>query len=158
MNFPPPTYAQARLIWFAITGLALALLVSLVVGLIWSLLQVVNILAPVLWPLAIAGVLAYLLDPVVDFLERKSVPRARAIILVFILALVIIVALFGSIVPRLVVETRELAMRVPSYVVRVQTRIENWINKPPDFLRKLLGPRKATAPPAGAVTNQAGEV
>ena len=80
MNFPPPSAHQARLIWAALTGLAIATIISLIAGLIWGLGEVLRILGPVLWPLAVAGVVAYLLDPVVDWLERRKLPRTRAII------------------------------------------------------------------------------
>ena len=89
----------------------MAVLVGLVVALIWGLAFVLRLLAPVLWPLAIAGVIAYLLDPVVDLLQRKGVPRARAILAVFALGLLVVAALFGSVVPQLVSETRQLASR-----------------------------------------------
>src|SRR5262245_38390429 len=138
MALPPPTDRQARLIWLALTGLAMAVLVGLAVALIWGLAFVLRLLSPVLWPLAIAGVIAYLLDPVVDFLQRRGVPRPRAILTVFALGLLIVVALFGSVVPQLVNETRQLASRVPAYVVRVQKRLDQWVNQPPAFVRKLL--------------------
>src|SRR5215469_13313223 len=108
MSFPPPTSRQARLIWLALSGLAIAILAALAAALIWSLGRIVQILAPVLWPLAIAGVMAYLLDPVVDFLVRKSIPRPRAIVMVFGLALLLVATFFSSIVPQLVGETRQL--------------------------------------------------
>lgn len=147
MLFPPPTESQAKVIWFALTGLALAALVMLLVGLIWALVLVVQILAPVLWPLAVAGVLAYLLDPVVDFLETRQIPRPRAIGFVFVLAFVIIVALFGSIVPRIVSETRDLASRVPAYAVRLQERVESWLAS--DLLRKFLKRETPAQVPSG---------
>ena len=81
MPFPPPTEKQARVIWLALTGLAIAALVALMVGLVWGLGQVLRILSPVLWPLAIAGVLAYLLDPVVGFLEQRELSRPKPCIL-----------------------------------------------------------------------------
>ena len=138
MNFPPPTAFQARLIWAAATGLAAAALAGLVVALIWGLGQVLGILAPVLWPLAAAGVIAYLLDPVVDYLEQRRVPRTRAILFVFVLALLLVAAVIGSVVPRVVVETRELAQKVPVYATRLQQRVESWINDPPRLVRSLL--------------------
>src|SRR5436305_15184165 len=113
-----PSESQARVIWLAATGLAVAVLVGLLAGLVWGLGRIVVLLSPVLWPLAVAGVLAYLLDPVVDFLERKIASRPRAIILVFALATVIFVGALGSIVPQLVVETRQLVVRVPEYSER----------------------------------------
>src|SRR5574340_661808 len=109
MNLPPPTERQARVIWLALTGLAVAVLVALVVALIWGLGQVLRMLAPVLWPLAVAGVIAYLLDPVVDFFERKGARRAHAILYVFGLALLIVAGMFGSVVPQVINETRQLA-------------------------------------------------
>jgi predicted PurR-regulated permease PerM len=138
MTFPPPTEKQARIIWLAVTGLASAALVALVATLIWGLGRALQILAPVLWPLAIAGVVAYLLDPVVDFFERKGVSRPRAIICVFGMALVVVAAVFGSIVPQLVRETRQLAARVPGYAIKLEQRIELWVNKPPPLLQELL--------------------
>src|SRR5262249_3628753 len=86
MSLPPPTAKQARLIWLALTGLAAAILICLCVAVVWGLGKVLHLLSPVLWPLAVAGALAYLLDPVVDFLQRHRVPRTRAIISVFALA------------------------------------------------------------------------
>src|ERR1044071_283969 len=100
MSFPPPTPKQARVIWAGITALAAAGIVAFIVGTIWGLGQVLSLLLPLLWPLAVAGVLAYLLDPLVDFIERRGVPRTRSILCVFALAAVIVLALFGSVVPQ----------------------------------------------------------
>src|SRR5262245_32989108 len=131
MTFPPPTERQARVIWLALTGLAIALLVGLVTALLWGLGRVLQILSPVVWPLAVAGVIAYLLDPVVDFLERKGVPRARAIICVFALAFAVVGAAFGSVVPQVVTETRQLAERIPAYANALEKRVEKWVSNPP---------------------------
>jgi predicted PurR-regulated permease PerM len=157
MSLLPPSQRQAQLIWLAATGLALAVLVGLVVALIWSLGYVLQLLSPVLWPLALAGVLAYLLDPVVDLFERQGLPRTRAIVAVFSLALVIIGALFGSVVPQLVNETRLLAARVPGYVARLQSKAQEWANRPPPLLRRLLEieQRHTRTSTASVVTNQA---
>lgn len=138
MILPPPTETQARLIWAALTGLALATLVGLVVALIWGLGKVLGLLAPVLWPLAVAGVIAYLLDPVVDYLEKRRVPRPRGILCVFALSLMTVAAVIGSVVPRIVVETRELVGRVPVYATNLHNRVEAYITDPPQLIRSLL--------------------
>jgi predicted PurR-regulated permease PerM len=151
MAFPPPTERQARLIWSALSGLAVATLVALVAGLVWALGRVLDVLAPVLWPLALAGVIAYLLDPVVDFLERRRVPRGRAILCVFALALVLVAGVVGSVLPRIITETRELVQRVPVYAARVEQTLERWVRQPPALLQRLLRlvPSRP-APPPGA--------
>lgn len=138
MNFPPPTDKQARLIWIALTGLAMALIMALVVAAVWGLGQVLDVLSPVVWPLAVAAVLAYLLDPVVDFLERRRIPRPRAIGLVFFVAVVLILGVFGSVVPRLVVETQRLVANVPTFVAKTEASVTAWLDSPPDPLLELL--------------------
>jgi predicted PurR-regulated permease PerM len=122
----------------ALTGLAVALLVGLLAGLIWAFSRILGILAPVLWPLAVAGVLTLLLDPVVDALERKGLPRMRAIVCVFALGLVVLFGLIGSIVPQVVHETQQLVLRIPGYATKIETRAEQWLNNPPQLLRKYL--------------------
>jgi predicted PurR-regulated permease PerM len=153
MSFPAPSLKQARLIWLAVTGFAMAVLVALVVGLIWGLGRVLDVLSPVLWPLAIAGVIAYLLDPVVDFLERRRVPRTRAILAVFAAALLIVAGLAASIMPQLVAETEQLAAKVPAYTARLEQRVTEWINHPPAPVRRFLGPLPFLQNPNAAATN-----
>ena len=136
MNMPPPTEKQARLIWLAITGLAIAAIVALIVMLVRGLGQVLDVLAPVIWPLAVAGVLACLLDPVVDFLECKKVPRTRAIATVFALALLIIIGLAASIVPQLVVEAQQLAQRSSELTQKLPEKAAELAANPPKWLPK----------------------
>jgi len=166
MSFPPPSERQAHIIWLALTGLAIATIVALLAGIIWGLGEILRILGPVLWPLAVAGVVAYLLDPVVDWLERKKIPRSRAIIFVFALAFVVVMGLFSSVVPQLINETRQLAGQIPEFSRKAQARIEHWVNNPPAPLRPFLEakfpslyhPRTnspAGAPGSGVATNSA---
>ena len=151
MNLPPPSERQARIIWFALTGLAVAILFGLLAGLVWGLGRVLDILSPVLWPLAVAGVIAYLLDPLVDVIERKWASRPRAIVCVFGIALVIVAALLGSIVPQLVTETRQLAGRIPAYAAQIESRIDDWATHPPPWIQNLLK-RESPAPATAAGT------
>src|ERR1700745_1895541 len=112
MIFPQPTAAQARVIWLGVTALALAIFLAFLAGLIWGLTWVAQQLSSLLLPLAVAGILAYLLDPIVDGLERLKVPRVRGILLVFFLGVMLVLTAMATIVPRLVVETQELAKQV----------------------------------------------
>ena len=156
MSLPAPTQRQARLIWLALTGLAIAILIALAVALLWGLSRVVQILSPVLWPLAIAGIIACLLDPAVDLIERKGATRPRAIAAVFGIALLVVAALFGSIVPQLVNETGQLADRIPAYAARLTERVEFWISHPPPWVQKLIERESnpATTPARAVSTNE----
>ena len=136
-----------RILWWTLTAVAIAVLLGLIAGAIWGIGQVLGVLAPVLWPLALAGVLAYLLDPVVDFIERRGVPRARAITLVFLSALLLVAGLCASVVPQVYRETRQFAERVPDYSRKLQHEMDAWATNPPVMVRKLLELRAARPTP-----------
>jgi predicted PurR-regulated permease PerM len=149
----PPTEKQAHAIWFALTGLAVATVIALIVAAVWGLGRVLDLLSPVLWPLAIAAVVACLLSPVVDFFERKKIPRARAIILVFVMAFALVLGVLASVIPQVVVETEQLAAKVPEYSARLQIRINEFIAQPPELLRHFL-PRSESATEVSPAANQ----
>ena len=159
MNFPPPTEKQARLIWASLTTLSVAIMIALIVAAVWGLGRVLHVLAPVLWPLAVAGVLACLLDPVVSFLVERKVPRTRAIVVVFGLALLIVLGLLASVVPQLVVETRDLAAKMPGYQARMQRKMEGFLSNPPALVRKYIlrqpTPAESAPPPPEIATTNA---
>src|SRR5678816_3872478 len=113
MTFPQPTPAQARVIWLGVTALALALFLSFVAALLWGFAWVAQQLSSILLTLAVAGIIAYLLDPLVDGLERLKVPRMRAILLVFFLGVMLVLISLSTVVPRLIAETQALASQVP---------------------------------------------
>jgi predicted PurR-regulated permease PerM len=157
MNFPPPTAQQARLLWSALTALGIAVLVGLVVLLLWVMGFILQELSSVLLPLGIAGIIAYLLDPLVDRLENRGLPRVRAILCVFALGAVLLAAVIGSIVPQIINETRQLAERIPAYVTTIQLRAEHWIDHPPALIRKWFNYPPAETGPAPTTPDQDGQ-
>ncbi len=131
MNFPPPTERQARLLWMSLTALAVAAFAALICFILWAVGWMLNRLAPVLLPLAVAAIIAYILDPVIVFLEKRKVPRMRAIILVFALGVVLVLAALFAIVPRLVAETGLLIERAPTYFEQSWRSMGDWLEKSP---------------------------
>ena len=158
MSFPSPSPTQARILWVSLTALAIAVLIATIGAFIWGMGIVLNKLSPVLWPVAIGGVIAYILDPLVDFFERRKVPRTRAIILVFVIGLAIVLAMFGSVVPRMVIETRRLIENVPVYTQNAQNRINQWmseVSRKPTLLKwvERFIPGQSKTAPRAAPTN-----
>ena len=103
MTFPPPTEKQAKILWISLTALAIGILLALTALLLIGVAWIANALSSVLIPLAIAGIIAYLLDPVVDWFHKKrGMKRHSSIILVFIIAVLLVGGLVASIVPALV--------------------------------------------------------
>jgi len=147
MALPPPTPNQSRVIWLALTALAVTTLVACIASMVWALGKVLHLFAPVLWPLAVAAVLAYLLDPLVDLLERRKMKRQRAIVWVFAVAVFVILGIGAAILPRLIFETRELASKIPGYAQTLQQRAVDWMENS-GWKWPLLNQQKQTPAPA----------
>lgn len=82
----------------ALTGLAMLTIGALVVFVIGVIGDVLQFLQTVLVPLAFAGILAYLLEPLIKRLVRRGTPRFRAMLWIFALFHVLMLFLFLSVV------------------------------------------------------------
>lgn len=83
-----PTDFQKAVTWKAITGVSIAIIFLLLISSIFILGKFLNILQPVLVPVAIAAILSYLLSPLVHWIRKKALrehklSRTRAILLVY---------------------------------------------------------------------------
>ncbi|THB71727.1 MAG: AI-2E family transporter [Gammaproteobacteria bacterium] len=74
-----------------------------------------NLLAPVLTPFFAAAFLAYLGDPLADFLEAKKCSRTLSVILVFFLLTVLIFIGIILVIPSIEGQVSSLAAKVPAY-------------------------------------------
>jgi predicted PurR-regulated permease PerM len=137
MEFPSPTPKQARILWLSLTALAVGVLLALVGLLLWGFGWLLQRLSAVLLPLAIAGIFACLLDPIVDFFVGRKIPRARAILLVFFIGVMAVVIALGTVVPRLIVETQALVRQVPHHLRALRPKLDEFMKKPP-FGLKLI--------------------
>ena len=82
-----------------------------------------HLLSPILAPFLFAAVLAYILDPLVERLSGKFVPRTLAVLLAMFAVLVAIVALALIVLPLFVKELKLLAERVPEFIVWLNQRL-----------------------------------
>ena len=88
------------------------------------------LLGPVLMPFVVAAVLAYVLSPLVDGLQRacgRRLPRMVAVVLVEVFFLLLLVALFTLLIPILAQELPRMRDQVPVLVERLQTDIAPWL-------------------------------
>ncbi len=129
MPFPPPSQRQARILWGAVTALAVAVVLMLIGVLCWGMGWVLQRLSPVILPLAVAGILAYLLDPLVDLFERRMA-RQWAISLVFFIAVLFVAGLVATVVPQLIAEAKALTEQftIPTNRAAWQERFWNWFS------------------------------
>src|SRR4029077_7032269 len=81
MKYPTPW--QQKTMWTALTALFITFLVVIVCSVVWVAANGVSFLPPILIPVGIAGILAYLLDPVVTKICKGGLGRTKAVLLVF---------------------------------------------------------------------------
>ena len=74
----------------------------------------------ILLPFLAGLVLAYFLDPVADYLERKGLSRLAATIVILAVFLLVFALAIVIIVPVLATQMTEFAERFPSYVIRIR--------------------------------------
>ena len=81
-----------------------------------ALLAFVYLLSDILLPFVAGMVLAYLLDPIADFLERHRFPRWIAAALITLLATAAVISSLLLLVPLLQSQIVDFAERLPGYI------------------------------------------
>jgi predicted PurR-regulated permease PerM len=112
--------------WTAITALSITVTVSIVVGLVYLSTQIIGFLQPILVPFAVAGVLAYLLDPVVGWLMRRGISRGRSVGLVFLVATLMFAGVLLVLVPVIVKQAADFTRALPVFVEKAKTNVASF--------------------------------
>ena len=115
------------MMWAALTACFLVVLVIIVAGVIWAGASVISFLQPILIPVAIAGILAYLLDPLVTKMSRGALTRTKAIALLFAIAFFALGGLAAWLVPTISFQSANFARQIPSYTERARNYIVDLI-------------------------------
>jgi predicted PurR-regulated permease PerM len=111
--------------------------------------RIVLFLQPLLLPVAIAGVLAYLLEPLVSWLARRGLPRLIAVVIVFAVFVSGGSLLIIGIGPSLSFESQKFFTALPGYLERSWGLFDDFLE---NHLAKLpLGPRPPDIEPSSAL-------
>jgi predicted PurR-regulated permease PerM len=110
-----PLSHPERLQTLAWTGVGLAL-----VGLLY-------LLSPILTPFAVAGILAYICDPLVQAMVDRRLPRPVAVLAVILLLGFMMFAVLLIPLPLIYRETLLLIERLPDLIEMAQTRLGPWL-------------------------------
>lgn len=124
-----PTAFQRNALWTAVTALSLTVIGALAIGFIYLGTQILSFLQPILVPFAVAGVLAYLLEPGVAWLERRGLKRQPSVLLAFVLFSLALAGLGMWILPKIADQTANLAKKVPGYTVKARTAVLDFAAK-----------------------------
>ncbi|KAA6450407.1 AI-2E family transporter [Bacillus swezeyi] len=88
---------------------------------------VIVLIETVALPIVLTGVVYYLLNPIVDFLERKKVKRIYSILLLYIVIIGLITISIVSVIPLLREQIMSLVDNFPRYVHIVEDQIKQLI-------------------------------
>ncbi|MGL4382133.1 MAG: AI-2E family transporter, partial [Bacilli bacterium] len=124
--------------WFLnnkMTSILFSMLLLFLVILVFS--KIAFILNPVLafittvaLPIILAGILYYLLNPIIDYFEKKGIKRIYSIIGVFILIIALLVSLIIIIIPTLETQISSFISNIPNYIATLERKSEELFQNP----------------------------
>lgn len=79
----------------------------------------------IFFPILITGFLFFMLNPVVNFLERQKVPRLVAILIIYVVFAGILVLAIGNLVPAITKQVTALANEIPVYADKTMKFFNN---------------------------------
>lgn len=124
--------------WFlnnkVVTGLLIVLLLLvntlILTKVAYLFTPFLDFLAIVGLPIIMAAILYYLMNPVVDFLEKRNVKRIYSILGLFVFVLGLIIWGVVVIIPKIQEQTISFINNFPSYVEIVQTSVDDLLSNP----------------------------
>ena len=125
-NRPTVSFApgEQRLIRYTVVSLSAVALMGTIVLVIWVLGQILGALHALVFPLAVAGVLALVLLPVVELFERLlRMSRLWAVITLFLILLALLVTILMLVVPTAISQGAQFFEAVPEMAERSQERL-----------------------------------
>jgi len=128
-----PTAKQSEIIWNALTALSVVLLTAIALGIAAAIIWFAIQLKSVLLPLAIAGIVAYLLQPVVDFLQAKRIPRVAAILSVFAAIVIFFAGFLVFLGPKVYEQGVSLTNGIPDYINHLWANTKDYLKDKPDL-------------------------
>ncbi len=122
-----PTPWQRKTMWASLTALFLVVLVAIVAAVMWIAGNLIGFLQPILIPVAIAAILAYLLDPLVTHLSDRGYSRGKAIGALFTIAFLGLAAVLTWVVPTISMQSANVAKELPAYTNRARDTVVDLI-------------------------------
>src|SRR5437667_10058013 len=110
-----PTPWQRKMMWAALTACFVLLLVVVLGAVVWVGANIISFLQPILIPVAIAVILAYLLDPLVTRMTKRGMGRTPAIALIFLVAFILLAGLIWWLVRTLAMHSASVANECRAY-------------------------------------------
>jgi predicted PurR-regulated permease PerM len=126
------TPGQRRVVGFSLGFIALAVSIALLVGVMWVFSLLLGRISGVLWPLAVAGIMAMIMRPIVELLESKlRLRRASAVITLYGFFVLLVAGALFLITPPLVAQVLDFIAFIPTFWTRafhyVEIHYPDWV-------------------------------
>ncbi|MGH8017594.1 MAG: AI-2E family transporter [Opitutaceae bacterium] len=119
------TPKQRKLIGFTVGFIAFLLIVTLLVLIVVVLGRLLGMFSHVLWPLAVAGIMALMLRPVVGVLERRCrLSRVMSVLVLYLLVAIVMTGVLLIFVPELVRQIVDFVNAVPGLWQRAGAELQ----------------------------------
>lgn len=121
--------------WYRENRIIGSLLVLLLVGLnilVFSKISfvfkpIIAFVEAITLPVLLTGVVYYLLNPIVNYLESKRMKRVTAVLLLYVFIILLILILVLSVFPLVNEQIASFVQNVPEYTKQLQENMQKWI-------------------------------
>lgn len=127
--------------WAALSALFVVFIIVVVGAVVWVGANIISFLQPILIPVAIAAILAYLLDPLVTKMCRRGMKRTPAIAAIFLVVFLGVTGLMWWLVPTVSVQSANFVKELPVYTQTARDRVVDLIVR---YNRTLATPTGGT--------------
>jgi predicted PurR-regulated permease PerM len=121
-------FAQSRLFTVLIYTILILLVLFLVVLVRPMLLSVYDFLKVVLTPFLVAMVISYMLNPIVNLLHDRKVPRTAAVFLIYTVFISVSIVILMNVIPMFMNQVEELNKHMPDLTMRAQSMVDHFNN------------------------------
>ena len=133
------------------------MIAAIIVFAIYVATRILTFLQPFLLPVAVAAVLAFLLEPVVSWLARRRLPRLQAVTIVFGAFVSGAVLVVVVVVPSIYSESAKFSSTLPAYLVKGWGALDSFLQHNLETFPQLgakPSPSPETEPQAGRGADQ----
>jgi predicted PurR-regulated permease PerM len=117
-------FLNNKFVLFMLGLLLLGLNIMVLTKISYIFTPVIVLLKTLLLPVILAGIVYYLMNPLVDYLERKGVKRVYSIILLFLAVAGLITVLLVAVIPFLNSQVTGLVQNMPKYFEQLREKFD----------------------------------
>jgi predicted PurR-regulated permease PerM len=150
-----PKPEQRQLLWAAITALSILALFGVAAFMFWGFIAFLSWCYPILLPIGLAVIIALVLDPFVNFIQKRGLGRGNATLVVCLLTVVGFLLFWAFLLPPLVTQTGSFFKSLPATLNDGLTKLQAAMAGPkqdeefPGNLSPTLPPSAGTNAPSG---------